>query len=90
VPHDVVPEGQQQLVAGSEHAPLQHLVPHIDDPAAHAHLPVLRSAHAVPAEQQEDPQGVAPGGHPHLLVAASAQKASSPLQQVDPHFASVL
>jgi hypothetical protein len=76
-PHGVVPEGQQQRLAGFEQVPEQHavsplaVVPHWVWPDGQPHLPVRALRHATPALQQLGPHGVVPA---RQLVAASARK----------------
>jgi hypothetical protein len=81
VPHGVVPDGQQQPEAASEHVPLQHLSPQWACPLGHAHVPVERFWQAMPALQQHGPHGVVPALHGALVgplhVAASARNGLS-------------
>jgi hypothetical protein len=62
LPHGVVPDGQQHVVAGSEQVSFfaQHPVPQTGAPAGHPHWPVLAFRHASPAAQQFGPHGVWP------------------------------
>ena len=41
-PHGVLPEGQQQLVAGSEHVPAQQPLPQTAAPAWHRVISAMR------------------------------------------------